>query len=205
MIAGNSFPNYIWKLIALRNWGRTHLWFSLITFHGRCQSIKVTKGVQFSPSSFAGNQRWSYWAEESHLPWEEGITGAIPRPFILEYGTAWAMSVVPFVWWGFFWCLLYFFYRFFLMFICFSWHLKGTWLLGVIIILHMLYGVCLLPDNWGTDVCSLEAGGEEREGWEVQGMDDGAAEAGAAEQCWVLQGGFPFITTSHTSLGSNSN
>lgn len=98
-----------------------------------------------------------------------------------------------------------FFYRFFLMFICFSWHLKGTWLLGVIIILHMLYGVCLLPDNWGTDVCSLEAGGEEREGWEVQGMDDGAAEAGAAEQCWVLQGGFPFITTSHTSLGSNSN
>lgn len=41
--------------------------------------------------------------------------------------------------------------------------------------------------------------GEEWAGWEMEGMDGAAG-------CWISRpGGFPFITISHTSLGSSSN
>lgn len=77
---------------------------------------------------------------------------------------------------------------FFLLFICFSWHLKGTWLFRVIIILHMLYRVCLLPDNWRTDVCSLEAWGGGTGGAGDEGDDgvlncESTADANAVEHC----------------------
>lgn len=145
----------MWKLIVFINWREAHIWFSLITYCGRCRSIKVTQEVQLLSSSFTANQhllgswqRWCYWCVVERLPLKDGcMWDQCWIPYVVEYGTAWAMSVVTFVWWR----------VFFPLFICFSWHLKGTWLFRVIIILHMLYRVCLLPDNWRTDVCSLEA------------------------------------------------
>lgn len=107
---GIDFTNYIWKLISFTNWRGTHIWFSLITYCGRCRSIKVTKRVQLLSSSFTANQhlpgslkRWCYWSVDWCLPLEEGnVWDQCWSPYVVEYWTAWVMSVVTFVWWLFF-------------------------------------------------------------------------------------------------------